>query len=400
MLVVVVTACGGSDKPVPLLWVSKGGVSSPASLLSNTFLVDATVNGRSTAKVILDTGAPFSFLNRDVFDGLVPDGLGSVDSLTIGDVTLVHVPTVGRSGAGIGLVGFTAFGQFDFSLNYRDQIVSFGAGPAPAGLQPDGVTIPFTLQGGGPVAVGDSILKTPPSRVVISVEIEGETHDVLVDSGASVVGLRKSVFDALGGDGRGHIEEQFELAAGVSTASLMRLRSVVVGGMEVVEPPAASSTADPVAKVPGMDTLLDSLSEEVGRPIDGLLGGAVLREFYVTIGYPEGQLSLDRYTSRAHIRDDYRRVGFALGSPSERPPFKYVIHRIYAGTDAARQLAAHGLREGDDVLSVNGKALPSDDPLAPIAADAMLLGTVGQTLSITFDSATLEILVEDLIPLP
>lgn len=380
-------------------------MSSPGSLLSNTFLVDATANGRATAKVILDTGAPFSLLETGSFAGAVPNNVGSLDSLTIGDVTLLHVPTVGRARtvtlAGKpfgGLVGFTAFGQFDFSLNYRDRKVSLGPG-VPDGLETDGVTIPFTLEGGdvGPIAAGGPVITIPASRVIVTAEIEEVEHELLVDSGASVVGLRRSVFDALSADGRGLIQQKFELAAGVSMTDVIRLRSVVVGGMEIRDPPAASSERDPETKAAGIEDLLDSLSIEVGRQVDGLLGGAVLREFFVTFGYPTGRLSLTRYATRDHIQDEFRRVGFTVAPTTDEPPFSYGIQKIYDGTDAARQLEGQSIREGGDVISVDGKPLPADDP---IAADAMLLGEVGQRHRIEFAAVTLDILVDELLPLP
>jgi hypothetical protein len=147
-----------------------------------------------------------------------------------------------------------------------------------------------------------------------------------------------------------------------------------------------------------MEDLLDSLSNEIGRPIDGLLGGAVLREFYVTLGYPQGRLSLKPYTTRDHIHDQYRRVGIELAIASSKgPPFTYAIGEIYPGTDAARQLDALGIRVGGEVLSVDDQPLPPDDPTA---ADAMLLGAVGETHRVGFNKTTLTLLVEDLLPLP
>jgi hypothetical protein len=397
-------ACGGSDESVPLIWLSSGDMTAPASVRSGTFHIDATVNGRSTARVIIDTGAPYSLLETSAFDGEVQEDVGSVDSLTIADVTLLHVPTVGQDlpgspSRGGGLVGFTAFGQFPVSFNYRDRAVSLAGGPQPEGLETDSVSIPFTLEGGGygPVRRGGRPMEIPASRVVIPVLIEGEEHEVLVDTGASFVGLRKSVFDRLAADGRGQVEEHVQLASSVSTTNVMRLRSVTVEGMEIFDATAASSSRDAASNAPGMEDLLDSLTNEVGRPVDGLLGGVVLREFYLTMGYPEGRLSLTRYTTRDHIRDQYRRVGIELAISSKGPPFTYAIGQIYDGTDAARQLESLGIRVGGEVLSVDDQPLPPDDPSA---ADAMLLGTVGEVRRVGFNKATLTLVVEDLLSLP
>jgi hypothetical protein len=156
---------------------------------------------------------------------------------------------------------------------------------------------------------------------------------------------------------------------------------------------------DPKTKKPGgIETLVDSLSEEVGHPVDGMLGGAVLREFYVTFGYPEGRLTLRRYKTRDHIHDEYRRVGIALVPSVAGAEFSYFIGRIYAGTDAAHQLAQAGLGLHDLVVSIDGTPLATLDPAS---AEELLLGNVGDTRKLDFGSKkTLDIRVDELLPLP
>lgn len=375
-------------------------MKAPASLLSNTFLTDATVDGDAKAPVVLDTGAPFSLLGTAYFGGKVPVGVGMVATLTIGGMTLFQVPTIGENNnpsLGGGLVGFTAFGQFDLSLNYRDGIVSFGAAALPAGLVAGRTVVPFELAGGGfarASASGNSVVQFPASRVLVPADIEGERHLLLVDSGASVVALRKSIFDRLSADGRGTVQQQFLLASGQTTNNLIRLRSVVVGGAEVTDPAAASGS--------GIETLVASLSDEVGQTVDGMLGGTFLREFYVTVGYPEGSLILERYANRSFIHDEFRRVGIELALASHPPP-TYVVQQIYPNTNAEITLARADVREGDSILAVDGKTLPDD----PAAADAMFLGNVGTTHDVTFGAepprrgqVTLTLRVDELLPLP
>ena len=62
------------------------------------------------------------------------------------------------------------------------------------------------------------------------------------------------------------------------------------------------------------DKLIDSLQREIKHPVDGLLGGSYLREFLVTIDYPQGELRLQRYLPS--VVDEFKRVG--VSRPRER----------------------------------------------------------------------------------
>ena len=137
---------------------------------------------------------------------------------------------------------------------------------------------------------------------------------------------------------------------------------------------------------------------EVHHTVDGLLGGNFLRNFLVTIDYPEGVLHLQRYTTPP-IADEFQRVGVELGIANGA--HRYGIARVYPGSDAA----AKQLSVGDEVVSVDGVAL---DDLDPLAADDSLNGTVGATKMIGLGNAhtsgltntTITVRVDDLIPPP
>lgn len=391
---------------MPLIWVSQGGVRAPAVVDSNIFFSDATIDGKNSAPVILDTGAPFSLLMPGPFGGAVPSGAGFVGSLTIGGVTMLHVPTIDGTGTELeqepglgGIVGFTAFGQFQFSLNYRDKSVSLGSTSLPSGLEANSTTLPFALEGGGRTRVDQStVIDSPASRVIVPIEIEGENHEVLVDSGSSFVGLRRSVFDRLSADGRVTLQEDFLLASEQAAGRLIRLRSVAIGGEVVADSIGTAADPDPkTGKLGGLELLLDLLSSEVGHPVDGMVGGTVLREFYVTFGYPEGRLILRRYTTRDHIHDEFRRVGISLIRARLGNGIEYVVRRVYPATDAELKLAQARLGVDDVVKSIDGTALSSVDPAS---VDDMLLGNVGDTHRIGFETTTLDIRVDDLLPLP
>jgi len=48
--------------------------------------------------------------------------------------------------------------------------------------------------------------------------------------------------------------------------------------------------------------------------MDGLLGAPFLREFYVTVDYPNRTLRLYRYVDQSHVLDDYRKVGVEVSA--------------------------------------------------------------------------------------
>jgi len=396
VLISAAVSCGGSSDPVPLVWVGKAGEHLPASTAASVFWVQADVNGVPGPQVIIDTGAPFALLNVEAFrPGLVAYGKSHVATMTLGDTVLWKVPTVGVHGDGSpapnggafgGILGFSVFGQFPMSFNYRDQQVVVAGAAAPTEVLPV-VAVPFALEGGGVGALPEEsgVLKFAPSRVILQATIEGTARTFLLDTGASWVALRTALFQSLAADGRGQLTDDASLATGNAKTNVMRLRSVSVQGLEVKDAVAASG-----AKV---DDLIDNLVTEVGHPVDGLLGAPFLRQFYVTVDYPRRTLYLYRYASEAHIHDEYRRVGFDL-APSITPSgVIYAVHHVFPGTDAL----AKGIHAGERLLQIDGMPVGGLDT---VYVDQKLLGAVGSTHTLEFADRTLDVLVEDLLPLP
>ena len=186
-------------------------------------------------------------------------------------------------------------------------------------------------------------------------------------------------------DGRGQLSAQANLAMGNASTKIARLRSVVVGGVEIVDAPAASAAS--------VDALLNSLSAEVHHTVDGLLGAPYLREFYVVVDYPTSTLHLHRFTDRSYVLDDYRRVGIELGALLNPAGNVFRVQQVYTGSDADRQ----GIRQAETLVAIDGVLLSSLD-LATV--DRMLRGQVGSTKSLQFSDRTLDVRVDELLPLP
>jgi hypothetical protein len=392
----VVLGCGGGGSGLSTMGML--GIPSSAVLADNVMIVDAALNGYVGGRLLVDTGSPFTLVDPGEFPGatLAPTTQVTVN-IGIGSATIDAVPALQLVPQTMndlhlaGILGANVTRQFSAEFNYRDQLFRIGTGSEPAGVAQPGSSVGFTIAGGGTVMDTKLTINYPATRIPVTVAIEGVDHPFILDTGASEVTVRSTLFTALTADGRAILRDlPIATVAGAGSATVSRVRSVSLGGEEVPNVPVMTL---------GTDDLLDHLTMELGHPVDGLLGGGYLREFLLTIDYPHGMVHLRRYDTREHIVDEFQRIGIALG-PSI-PGSGYQITTVFAGTDAARQ----GIQAGDLLLSIDGQSLASLDS---VAADRLLAGTVGtshqlgmgQAVSPALANQTITVLVDDLIPPP
>jgi hypothetical protein len=396
------------------------GIPSTAVVGSNLIFVDAAMNGspeQTSYGVLIDSGSPVVLIDPAMFGRSPPasanDVLTNLDLGFIRDgnvvATIQQVPAVQLSAAMMdeigfgGILGGDVMRQFSIQLDYAAPqghgfCLGCTSGPRDDVESPGG-SVAFSLRGGqtGPLQLTATVHPTitvPPTRVPVTVTLEGTDHPFILDTGASEVTIRSSVFNALAGDGRAQLTGfPVSTVMGDSGASLTRARTVAAGGETISDVP--------VMTLPG-DALLDSLSSEIDRSgrtqIDGLLGGSFLRNFLVTIDYPNGQLHLQAYNKPTWV-DEFKRVGIGLAQTPPTYKYAYGINVVYPGTDAQ----AKGLVAGSEIVSIDGMAL---DGLDPIAADQLLDGTVGTTKTLVIAASdtsapvTVQVRVDDLIPSP
>jgi hypothetical protein len=402
--------CGGGSGSNPpdggtggsFMTMGMPGVPSPTRIGSNLVFADVAVDGKTGGRLGVDTGAPVVVVDDSKYPGLTfPSQPTVTGDLQIGDMTIDNVPIVpmsfnsGMDGTNFaGLLGGQVMKQFAARFDYAHPDAAFRLGTPPMEMATDGVETPgnsvsFTLQGGGlgKLQSGD-IISFPATRIPVEVDIEGVTHPFVLDTGASETTVRTSLFTSLTADGRAQLAGlPIMTVMGSSSATATRVSSLTAAGATVT---------NPVIITIG-DTLLDGLEKEVNHPVDGLLGGNYLREFMVTVDYPQGVLHLQRYATPP-IADEFKRVGVEIGLGGGT--HRYAVAKVYPGSDAA----AKQVNVGDELVAVDGQAL---DPLEPADADASLNGAVGSTKMIQFGSAgaaltnmTVTIRVDDLIPAP
>jgi len=420
-------ACGGNAGPPstpPLNISGMLGTPSTAVISNNLIYVNASMNTvdetAGTFGMLVDTGSPVVLIDPTLFntpppttDAEIPTkvDLGLLDAgnhavVVVEQAPVLQVSTVMMDALGFGgILGGSLMQQFSVQLDYSAPMMNgfclgCTAGEPRTDVLADNV-VPFNLGGGGdaPVSLGPSItsppIVIPPTRIQLTVDIDGTSHPCIVDSGATEVSLRSSVYAALVADGRAQLSGGITIMtiAGPANAAVTRAKTLSVGSATVADAPVMTIMTSPP------DELLTNITKELGTPIDCLLGGSFLRNFLVTIDYPNEQLHLEPYVTPP-IPDEFRRVGFTIGIDATQMHF--VVATLYPNTDAASQ----GIMVGDEVVAIDGTNLMS--VVYVDAADQLLDGTPNTTKLITFGTTktaansgqTLTVKVDDLIPNP
>jgi hypothetical protein len=387
VLFALVVACGQSGPS----FTSGTGVLAPAKIYANIFVVDASLNGAPGGQVILDTGSPLTLLDAHGFDGAPINSGHYTADLTVagaGVSGVTVIPLIAGGGLVDGIVGGDVFHTSTLALAYRDKQVRFGDGPSPDGIDASATPVAFSLEGGGEGRINNEVISYPATRVIVNLSIDGEDHVVMLDSGASATTLRTSVFDHMIADGRPRIDDgpTVSTLTGPAQTRLTRARKLAIGGFEL-----ANSLVSTIG-----DDLFNNIGQEVGHNLDGVVGGTYLREFFVTIDYSNHQLRLQRWNDGSHIPDEMVRVGIELGAG---PP--YSVATVYSGSDAQKQ----GIRIGDELRAIDGTDLSSKDPAFISSALAGKVGeshtlTMGATTDTTINGKSVEVRVEDLLPVP
>jgi predicted aspartyl protease len=366
----------------------------PAIFEQNVLRVMASINGSKERALVVDTGAAITAVDPAAFaDASFTSGQAT--TLAASGITFKNVPAVSVSICGNactdttidGLFGANILRQFVVSFDYQAPSVTLGASPLPSYVDPNGDVVPFALEGGGRGTIQGSstVLDVPATRIALDVTVDGVVRHFVVDTGASYILLRPSIFTSIIADGRKTLTVSDQTVSGTAQGQIARTRTVSVGG--------ALIEGVPLQTVP--EAFIDGLQSEVGHPLDGLLGGSFLREFLVEIDYPARNITFRRYTDEDSRGDEFRRVGITLASSGGA----YSVSKALSGTDAAKNAPSGFI--GARVISIDAIPLAGNDDEQ---VDRMLRGNVGDTRAIVYavggTTKTITLAVDDVLALP
>ncbi|HKQ57032.1 MAG TPA: aspartyl protease family protein [Candidatus Eisenbacteria bacterium] len=262
-------------------------------------LVPANVNDRGPYEFILDTGAGTSLLSPRLAErlgitangaregqgaaGKVSVSLATADSLAVGGARRAPMPIaitaeLDRIGAAVGQpidgdIGYDFLKAFRVTIDYRKRLVRLVQGSYEAAGPASLLRTEVAFKLAGPVK----------PLVLVPAFVNGRgPHTFVVDTGASATVISPRLADAL--QIASTAPETMTGAGGVMQATVGRATSLVVGGAVLTD--LSVVIAD----------FLDDLSRTVGTTLDGIVGYNFLRNFRVTLDYPNGVLWLMKST--------------------------------------------------------------------------------------------------------
>jgi hypothetical protein len=353
-----------------------GALGEPVEVgtLLGLFTVPARIDGAEAVPMLVDTGAPLTF----VASGAA--GPRTLRSLGVGATVLYDVPVLGGDPFGLapalgGVLGVNLICQFAATWDWQRRRFTLGDAPTDAETVGDEIVAPFTLRGGGSLATSSGAVAVPPTRILVDATIEDARRALILDTGASTSALRDDLVAALAA-GRRSVGLRVAVQGGVVTQRIVRVATLSAFGI--------TREAAPVV---GYDRAgLDALGAEVGARVDGLLGADFFQGHLLTIDYPSGRVRMRRYRDTAHVRDRWTRAGVILG----RRGTTWLIADVLAGTDAARAMVPVGAV----LVAVDGRAL---EGITLDAGDALLQGAAGETRALQTDRGEFRVRVEDVI---
>ena len=329
--------------------------SVPMQLSGGMLLVEARINGKGPLPFILDTGG-HAILTADaakklgvatqgagVSTGSGPGsmstayarvghlGLGDAD---IRDLTFLVMPyphEFNERGEGrepiAGILGLEIFERFAVTFDYDQRqllLQSYDRGEAPAAEHGERVPLKFT-----------------DDMPLADASFDGKSGVFGIDTGNSGLTLLFPQWAARNG-----IAARYEHGApaptggvgGLFTAHFAHARSLQLGGQRMDNVVAMLTRADAGA---------------TGNPTEaGNIGQDILSRFNVHFDYRRGELVL--LPRNPAVTRQYAMAGFRAGKSAEQPD-RYKVSWVLAGGPAAEA----GLKAGDFIVAVNGKAAKS-----------------------------------------
>jgi len=315
------------------------GTDIAAESLSDVLLVPSTIDGARGPTVAVDTGSPLVALTGDLRSPIARLDVLGVSFL---DVDFSPLPAGFMEAVG-GVVGCTILCDFAVAFDYRGHFVTLDDADLPTDLEPE-IEVLMDRKGGGTGRLGAAgpIVTIPPSRLIVSAVVEGTVGRFMVDTGASITFVRGSNAATLALDQRPTASVTFVSQLGAGSVTMMRVQEIALGGARVEGALIGSSSS--------VDELLGHLAEEVGEPLDGIIGATFLRENHLIVDYPLDRLRFRRYPTQEHFVDPVMAVGIELAIGLDTVAGAFVTIRSVRGDAAIK-----GIMESQQLVRIQGQ---------------------------------------------
>jgi len=312
--------CGGGGDSNATMYTSGGDIHTPVEvrLVHGTLLVVSTVvNGSINLDMVVDTGSSRTHVPAEIFGN--PDGEIYISMLCFeNDICFNNFIawssdsafTQSKDGYFNGIIGIDLLKYFDFTFDYKNNLIYFydtlENGPS------DLVTIPIHYETGRPFT---------------NISIEGMSQgDNLLDTGAAYTKITSLMLDSL------------------SQNPEVLFESVVFN----------FESSEFVEYVPLNDYCAGmACPDEVIVQIGSwpAVGGTFFREYLTIFKFSENVVKLEPYFERTHIKESgIQRTGLQINI-YDASEIIYVNEESFAW--------AGGLREGYEIISVNGIPIDS-----------------------------------------
>jgi predicted aspartyl protease len=312
--------CGSDGNDTPTGYISGGNIHTPVDvkLVHGTlFVVRAVVNGSITLDMLVDTGASRTYVPADIFGNL--DSEVYISSLCLeNDICFNNFMawssdsafTQSKDGYFNGIIGVDLLKNFDCTFDYKSELIYFY--DTLENGSSDLVTIPFHYES---------------SRPFTNISIEGISQGAnLLDTGAAYTRITSVMLDSL------------------SQVPDVLFESVVftLSGSEIVE---YMPLTDYCAGLACPDEIIVQIGSWPA------VGGTFFREYLTIFRFSEKTVKLDQYNDRSHIKESgIQRIGLQINI--------YDASEIIFVNDGGFAWAG-GLREGYEIISVNGIPIDS-----------------------------------------
>ena len=312
--------CGSGGDNTATGYISGDDIYTPVEvkLVHGTLLVvRAVVNGSITLDMLVDTGASGTYVPAGIFGN--PDGEVYISSLCLeNDICFNNFMarssdsafTQSKDGYFNGIIGVDFLKNFDCTFDYKSELIYFY--DTLENGSPDLVTIPFHYES---------------FRPYTNVSMEGISQgDNLLDTGAAYTRITSVMLDSL------------------SQVPDVLFESVVftLNGSEIVEYVPLTDYCAGMA-------CPDEIIVQIGSwPA---VGGSFFREYLTIFRFSEKTVKLDQYNDKSHIKESgIQRTGLQINIYD-------ASDIIYVGEGSFAW--AGGLREGYEIISVNGIPIDS-----------------------------------------